>query len=110
MTLIVWPAMVSVPKRNEVVGFGSTCQVKRLNPLPLAVSGYARCSHGTVLAAIHEQTLEAVTVMVSTEPDDGTDNWLRESLYVQGVPCCVTGTSNPATLTIPIRWPGSVFA
>ena len=61
VTVNVWPAIVTVPTRTVVVGFAATVMLTA--PLPLPLAPPVTVIHGALLTAVHQQPLEAVTVI-----------------------------------------------
>ena len=70
----VWPAIVSVPVRETVVGFASAPNITL--PLPVPLAPLKIDAQPTPLVAVHAQPAVVVTVIVPLPPAKPTC-WLR---------------------------------
>jgi hypothetical protein len=77
----VWPAIVSVPVRDVVLGLAAT--LNATVPLPLPVAPLVTVSHGvSLLTPVHEHPAAAVTVVDPVPPAAVTDWLVGTSVYV----------------------------
>jgi hypothetical protein len=79
----VWPAIVSVPVRDVVLGFAAALKATVPPPLPLAPL-VTVSQDVLLLTAVHAQPASAVTVVDPVPPAAATDWLVGTSAYVQG--------------------------
>jgi len=113
VTVICCPAIVSVAVRRELVGFAAAEMFTVPLPLPLAPD-VMLIQLAFVAAAVHEQLFVVVTVNeLRLLPDEGNESVVGFTTYEQvGVAdaaACVTVTTRPAIVSVPVRW-APVFA
>jgi hypothetical protein len=111
--VICCPAIVSVAVRRELVGFAAAEMFTVPFPLPLAPD-VMLIQLAFVAAAVHEQLFVVVTVNeLRLLPDEGNESVVGFTTYEQvGVAdaaACVTVTTRPAMVSVPVRW-APVFA
>lgn len=109
VTVKVRPAMVTVPVRDEVVGFAATAIVTE--PLPVPLAPPVTVNQAAWLDAVHAQVLPAVTETLVVSPaaaDDRLDG-VMAGLQVT-TPACVTVNVRSAIVAVPVRDDVEVFA
>ena len=79
-------------------------------PLPEPVAPPLILSHEALLEAVHAHPLATVTAVVDDPPADVSVREVGDTPKVQAEPVCVTVTVWPATVRVPIRCEGDVFA
>ncbi len=105
----VFPAIVSVPVRDEVLVFAAV--PKLTLPLPEPDAPAVTVSQpGLLLTAVHAQPAGAVTATVPVPPFDTTLCEVGEIVSVQVIPACVTVKLLPAIVSVPERVEIPVFA
>jgi hypothetical protein len=106
----VRPPIVSVIVRAVVCPFAVTCTVTVPLPVPLVPLVIETQLTLGLSAAVHVQPLCDVTEIVSAPPAAAMVGVSGETVYVHVLPLgCVTETSIPAMLIVPVR-EGPVFA
>ncbi len=109
VTVKVFPAMVSVPVRDEVLVFAVA--LKLTLPLPEPEAPVVTVSHAVLLlTAVHAQPAGAVTATVPVPPFDTTLCDVGEIVSVQVIPAWVTVNVLPAIVSVPMRDDVPVFA
>ena len=97
----VWPATVNVAVRGEFGRFFAT--VKLIVPFPVPDAGAVDVTHVALLVTVQPHPAPVVTV---TEPVPPLlENWkvVEDKTDVQLMPACVTVTTIPAMVTVPVR-------
>jgi hypothetical protein len=107
MTVSVSSAIVKMPVRDTEVGFTAT--VKPTVPLPLPLVPEVMVTQATLLVEVHPQPAVVDTVPVPVVPLPGDVKLFGETLKLQ-LPCWVTVTVCPATVSVPVRIEEEVFA
>jgi hypothetical protein len=108
VTLNVFPAIVSVAERDELVVFAAT--VKPALPPPLPEAPLVIVTHEAALVAFQAQPLPVVTVTEPVPPAAATDWLVEEMEYVQEAPAWVRVNVDPAIVSEPVRLVVAVFA
>lgn len=105
VTVIVWPAMVAVPVRWDVVVFAA--MVSPTVPLPVPLDPEFTRIHGVPLAALHTHVLPVVTVTPVISPAAGDDFEVGAIVNVQApvvvasaTAWAVRGTASGALIVI----------
>ena len=101
VTVNVWPAIVIVPVRLDVVGFAVTLYATW--PLPLPLAPPVRVIHEALLLAVHAHPEPAVTPTVAEPAADPSVAPTDESVKVHDAASCVTVKVRPAIVTVPVR-------
>src|SRR5439155_1214563 len=101
------PALI-VPLRDDVEVFAAA--LNEMDPLPVPLAPAVIVIHASVVVAVHEQPVGAVTPTVPDPPPTTTACVAGESVEVQGTPACVTVNVLPATVSVPVRDVPAVFA
>jgi hypothetical protein len=78
-------------------------------PLPLPLAPALIVNQLALLVAVQEHPAVVVTVAVPVAPAPGGVEVVGETLNVQ-LPCCVTVTVCPATVSVPVRTDEELFA
>ena len=100
--------MVSVPVRLEATGFAAT--LNPAVPFPDPVAPLVTVIHAALLAAVHEQPVATVTLLLPV-PADAVNDWLvGEIVGEQEAAACVTVKVAPAIVRVPVRLDATVFA
>lgn len=99
--------MVSVPVRDELLGFD--CTRKLTVPLPLPFCPEVIVRNAELLDADHAQPLEAETLTLPVPPVSLNDWLVGEITKLQLTPVCVTVKVCPATVIVPVRVAESLF-
>jgi len=102
------PAIVSVPVRLEATVFAAT--LKPTVPLPDPVAPLVRVIQEALLAALHEQPVAAVTLLLPVPPDAVNDWPVGETDGEQDAASCVTVNVAPAIVSVPVRIEATVLA
>jgi hypothetical protein len=95
------PAIVSVPVRTAAIVLGAT--VKLADPSPEPVAPAVTVIHVTLLSAVQEQPVAAVTVADPLSPAAGTDWLVGEIEYVHDVEFWVTVNVWSPIVSVPVR-------
>ena len=99
VTVMVWPAAISVPVRAGPVLFGAMLYVKVPSPVPLPP---LTTIQDAPLLADHWQPVAVVTEMgAELTPEAVVEMLCCDSVYVH--PTCATVTVFPATVSVPVR-------
>jgi hypothetical protein len=109
-TVTVWPAIVRVPERGDVLVFSAIENDTVALPVPLAAP--VSLSQGTFTTAVHAHE-DAVVMSTLLEPAAaGADTLVDDSEYEQVTDAAAWLTVNvwPATVSVPARDVGSVFS
>ena len=100
-TVNVWEAIVSVPVRADVFGFGAT--EKPTDPPPLPLDPLVTVIQPSLLAPVQAHPACVVT-LVDPVPPAATTDWLAGEIeYVHPAPACVTVKVWPPMLSVPVR-------
>jgi hypothetical protein len=103
------PAIVIVPLRTAVLGFGATLNVTV--PLPVPLAGESSVIHeGTDVVAVQLQPVPAVTAMLSTIPACPMEMLAGSTLNVHSRPAWLTMKVRPAIVIVPKRAAPPEFA
>ena len=97
----VWPPIVTVPLRCNVLLLAVTLKVTV--PLPLPLAPPVTVIHPLLLAAVHEQPEPAATPTVLDPAVEAIERLVGDRLYVQGAPDWVTVNVCPAIVNVPVR-------
>jgi hypothetical protein len=101
VTVNVWPAIVSVPVRDEALGFDAILNVAEPSPLPDVAP--TSVSHDALLAAVQAQPAGAATV-AKPLPAAAVALWLVGVIaYVHAAAACVTVKVCPPIVSVPTR-------
>ena len=103
MTVKIWPPTVMVPLRGVVEVFAATTNATVPLPDPVAVP--VTLIHATLLVAVQLHPDVALIVNEPLPPAAGTDCDVGEMAYVHDAvfAACVTDTTWPAIMIVPVR-------
>jgi hypothetical protein len=99
----VWPAIVSVPVRDEVDVLAATLKVTAALPLVFGPPPDVTVIQDALLTAVHWQSGGIVTDTTRDPPEASTDTVVDESAAVHGVAACVIVRSRPLMAIVPLR-------
>ena len=109
VTVNVWPAIVIVPVREDVVEFAATLYVTW--PLPEPLLPVLTVNHCVLVDAVHAHPVPAVTETLPVADAAPIEVLVGEMLKVQGTGASwVTVNVRPAIVTVPARCVVPVFA
>ena len=107
VTVNVTPAIVSVPVRLEATVFAAT--LKPAVPLPDPVAPLVTVIQAALLAAVHEQPVATVTLLLPVPADAEKDWVVGEIDGEQDAAAWVTVNVAPAMVSVPVRLEATGF-